>query len=757
MFQSIKKACKEKSWNVPNPLKKALTPIGYYNIIHCIPGFGMNLNIAERLKKTDWKVLAIVLLIFLLAFGIRAYLLRYELMFEFDTYWHTRMTGEIVQHGAPPAIDPLAYYQLKGGSPTPLETQLFWYASAFFYFVAAFFTTGGLVYNKQLLIEVVKILPAFYGAIVCVGLYLIGKEAYGKRAGYLMGFFGAVSSSFIYRSMAGFYEAGTFGYVLIVFGFYFVLRAAKRMHHNQSMLLNGAIAGILLGLTAHAYGLFITIPLILIFYLIFTSLGFLQRNQVAEAIRFVKLVGGIFLLFFIIALTSPNSNWFVDIFALVLDRTNKIPFLLPLIALIGIVIVGAVIFFLIRKGSQTSRQPHSTVSTNRNVFSWIKILFLYLILVGLLFLMLTPQTRTGIQAISVGEESPGHLYFFHKFSILMVFPVLAMLLAPFIDFRKKETDLASMLFFPFILISFYMAWDRLHYSYNLGVPLAIAAAYVVFFAFQALQHRPKSEKMLVGVLAGFMILAGVASATLFTQNNTPTIEVDTGWKEGLKWLKDNTPTGTKVFNWWDEGHWITFLGERKVITDNRNFDGYSNSDVGKFVLTTDLNEAIRILKKYDSDYITLGADLLSKRNSMALYAHYFDVGYDPRKDPDMDPVQSLDAPCSQQEKEGVVTGYQCGGAQLNIQQMNSIPSAWTDKPSNIENGRDAVFYYRTVDNAHIFKLSLKENQTIFAKMWFHAPDVAPFFEEVFPDDLPQYKNKELKIFKVQKEKFPTSG
>jgi hypothetical protein len=86
--------------------------------------------------------------------------------------------------------------------------------------------------------------------------------------------------------------------------------------------------------------------------------------------------------------------------------------------------------------------------------------------------------------------------------------------------------------------------------------------------------------------------------------------------------------------------------------------------------------------------------------------------------------------------------------------MNSIPLVWTEQPSAIPDSRNPIFYYRTSDNARVYQLSLKQNQTVFAKIWFKAPELAPYFEEVFPDNLPQYRNKELKIFKINKEKFP---
>ncbi len=698
-------------------------------------------------SRIDWKTVAIVLFIFLLAFGIRAYLFRYDLMFEFDTYWHTRMTGYIIQNGSIPAVDPLAYTHLPNGSAVPMRTSLFWYVSAFIYSIIAFVTTGSAAYDKELLIEVVKFLPAFYGAIVSVGLYFLGKEAYNKTAGYLMGFFGAVSSSFIYRSLAGFYEAGTFGYVLLVFGFYFLLRAVNRLSNWRLAIINAAIGCILLGLLSISYALSVIVIPILVFFAVFSAWSLWNKGQKDLASRFVYLMAGFLVGFALLALLLSGDTQMGDVIGYPSTALEKIG-IPPLFAAVffGLVAIGALLWYKIRS---------KVVSTESwaNKANWLRMLVLFLLLAIGIFSMLAPKNRVGISAISVGEESPGNQYFAHKYGVLMVLPLLALVLIPIADFKKKKPDLASALFFPFILISFYLAWDRLHYSYNFGVPIAIASAYVIYHVLAFFKRHSRYEKLALSFGLGFLVLAGVSHATLFTQQNVPTIEADSGWKEGLYWLKDNTPPDAKLFNWWDEGHWISFLAERKVITDNRNFDRYANSDVGKFVLTEDLSEAISILKKYDSDYLVLGNDLFSKRNSMILYAYYID---NPEKaqegDPRFDPVQSLSVPCSATTEQGK-TVYRCSGATIQESDFLRIPVTWTSQPSALENERDAIFYYRTTDNARLHKLSLKQNSTVFARIWFGSPETRDMFEEVFPDNLPNYKNKELKIFKIHKDRF----
>ncbi|MBM3282119.1 MAG: hypothetical protein FJY86_02140, partial [Candidatus Diapherotrites archaeon] len=56
--------------------------------------------VAHTLTRTD---LGLVLLVIFFGFIVRAQLMRYELFFEFDSYWHARMVSYILQGLPAPA------------------------------------------------------------------------------------------------------------------------------------------------------------------------------------------------------------------------------------------------------------------------------------------------------------------------------------------------------------------------------------------------------------------------------------------------------------------------------------------------------------------------------------------------------------------------------------------------------------------------------------------------------------------------------
>ena len=156
----------------------------------------MNLpSVQSFFAKFDKRQWLIVFLVTLLAFAIRAHLMRYELFFEFDSYLHARIIGYVLQTGSVPAVDPLAYYFTQVGMPV---TYVFWYLSAFIYKILFL----GAAYSKANVILLVKFLPAFYGALISGAMFFLGKEIYSKKAGYAMAFIAAVSPAFVYRTTA---------------------------------------------------------------------------------------------------------------------------------------------------------------------------------------------------------------------------------------------------------------------------------------------------------------------------------------------------------------------------------------------------------------------------------------------------------------------------------------------------------------------------------------------------------------------------
>ena len=85
---------------------------------------GIVSDISKKVKQVDRKQLFLLFLIFVLAFGVRGHLLKYDYMFGFDSYYHARMAGELLETGIVPEVDPSAYYFVEGGVGPPRKPIL---------------------------------------------------------------------------------------------------------------------------------------------------------------------------------------------------------------------------------------------------------------------------------------------------------------------------------------------------------------------------------------------------------------------------------------------------------------------------------------------------------------------------------------------------------------------------------------------------------------------------------------------------------
>jgi dolichyl-diphosphooligosaccharide--protein glycosyltransferase len=657
--------------------------------------FGM-LKLKEKINSLDKRHLFVLILLFLLAFGIRANLMKYELFFEFDTYWHARVVSYVLQGQGIPDKDPLAYYQMGGSDIGWNITPVFWFLSAAIYVLF----TLGTGYNKELWIAFVKFLPAFYGALISVAVYFLFKEIYNKRTGYIASFIAAVTPAFVYRTMAGQFEDDSLGFLWMVIGFYFFVKAVKEMNFTKNSIKNALASALFFGVMAWTWEMFMLIPLILVFYVVTTSvLMWFNGIETKKITHLMKIFAIVFFVFGVLATAKDEGQW--------IQRD-----------------IGYIVKYI----------PINQENIER---------------------FTGEGGREGIFGMTVGEENTGIQFFGTKYNALILFPIVALLIVlwrfivfPVINFvfnlREKiewnSSDYFAFIIFYWVAITLFMAWSKLKFTYTFGLAVSVGAGLVAYSVFESMKSRTLFEKKVIGLIFGFLLLVGVASGTFFMTQNAPNIEYTYGWKDALKWLKENTPKNAKMFNWWDEGHWITFIGERAVIEDNRNIDLNADIDAAKFILSENEEEAFNIVEKYGSDYLIFGSDLLTKQNSMVIYAY---LNEPEKKNAELGKYFGQEMRCSfSTNKLTGVTTYNCGGNILDKQQINSLPTKYITQPNQLLNERLPVFIYREKDNSKIYMFNAAANNSMIVRMWFEDPSISKFPIV--------YENAGVKIFKVVK-------
>lgn len=95
-------------------------------------------------------------------------------------------------------------------------------------------------------------------------------------------------------------------------------------------------------------------------------------------------------------------------------------------------------------------------------------------------------------------------------------------------------------------------------------------------------------------------------------------------RSGLDWIKNNTEENTVFLNWWDYGHMVVGYAERESVSKNPSSEALISVrdpsdfpeldmhttivDVAKSLTTTDENETLSIMNKYNATYIMVAAD-----------------------------------------------------------------------------------------------------------------------------------------------------
>ena len=656
------------------------------------------MNKIKHFFSKHWLIILIAILIFVLGLGIRAHILRYDYMFEFDPYWHLRATGYVVQGDLPDA-DPLGFY-LQSESIQSYNRKF----SFLWYFVAGIYklTTFGAAYDKWLLMEYARWLPAIFGALISVAMFFLGKKMYNTRTGVAMGVMAATVPAFVYRTMGGFFEEDSLGFLWLVLGFIFLVIAIQNRHKLKSWLIHSVIGAFFFFLMAITWDMFLLVPLVLISYfgtmLVYMAIKKINKKEIRA---FSKVFLTCFLLFSIVTTAYSGTGW--------IKRTSEyVTNYLPI-------------------GSDNIARINK-----ENV------------------------AQDDVIGATVGEENTGKQFFLEKYSLLVVIPFLALLVIPlyllFGKYKNKEQeentphhkhndiDYFVLIIFFWILITGFMAWTKLKFTYTFGLPIAAGFGFLFFLATEKLQHRALAYKRTLTIISAIFLIGAIAAGSFFVMSKVPPVHEEKDWQNAMFWVKDNTPESSKIFNWWDYGHWIAYFSERKVSTDNTNSSGEATSDFGMFMISEDINSSKEILKKYDADYLMVETSYTTRMSSFAVYG-YWTTNF---QDPKVTKYYGFSLPCSKQTAPltGAVS-YNCQGNVLAEDSMLKIKTEYHTTPDDIMQNMP-VFIYRAKDNSQIYLLNAAINKTIFARTVFEDKTLEPFLELV-------YSSGDTRVYKVNKE------
>jgi asparagine N-glycosylation enzyme membrane subunit Stt3 len=690
----------------------------------------------EKVKTTLWenrKMIFVLLILFIFAIGMRSNITRYEgnYLFEPDAYYHARLVQHLVVDGYIPEVDPDVYYFLEDGMTHQPP-------SLYHYIVTAMYSIVSLgFYSKELLAFMVQFASTIFGALIAIAMYFLARDTFdSKKVGLVAGFLTAVSPAFVYRTMSGAQGDNSLGFLWMVIGFLFFVRAIKTKTLKKEDIINVLLSGLFFALMVFTWRLNLLIPVVLL-----TSSAIILLKISGESTKTKNIFKSEFFTF-IVKATIPmiiytvasflyGENWLLSAagYAKNLVGSVELAMILGAIAVLAFI---AVSYFIYNSKEDT-----------RKLASTFAIAILYLGLLAMIIMVIVEPDffyrDGGRQSIGslVGEESVGYTSFGIKYNALVLLPYLGLLLFPIsLWLFNKKNNKVQVIFWFWTIITLFMAWYKLKFTFVFGLGLVTGAALLAYILFEGLKKYELTkgiEGKTILIVFGALLILGVGANDLYNNAFQPFANSSPYWIETMDWIENNTSEDAKFFNWWGDGHQLAFVTERKFSADNRNASGEANKAYAEFNITTDVNRGYEIVKEeIGAEYIILPS---SNFNAGGTYEFYVNDSVDSRLAAKYNDFGTRNIGCSE-----TVAGVNCGGQTIPQEQYDSFNTNWTSQPTDFFNGSVAIYYYTT--NDQLFILGPTYNQTNLAKVYFNSSETSNFYEEV-------YSYNGMKIFRVK--------
>lgn len=645
-------------------------------------------------------------------------MMQYNHFFEYDQYFHARMTWDLIVQGTVNNPDILAYYQ-EGGAPQTF-TSWYWVLNAFIYqiFLQPIYGLDKFVFTK-----LAQFLPALFGAMIAVMAYLVGKTATkDERIGVAMGFAAAVTPAFIYRTMAGAQADNSFGFLPFITGMFFLISAFQEDKITTRSIAGAVAAGIMFILMVFSWNMYPLIAMVMIpgaLFVIWHKI--LNDESPANAIA----VTGISMAMFFITTILKGED--------VLNIAGSYAGVSGMVVASAIAITACVIaLFYIYKKILKKTLPF----TNKFL---IGIVFLGLFLIPVvLFANIADITDRTTVGSMVGEESIGNMFFLSKYNFFWFLPGFALLAISMAIFLSDKTAKRwEMIFFVLTLfVTFIMAWYKLKFTFALGFGMIFAiglSSFLILHGFTIFKKFESHEMKFINGVSALILLMYVFAGANFILDYTPQVDREPELIDMIEWMK-TTPEDSKFFNSWGMGHILTYETERAVSADNRNHSQKANELYAEFNLTTDVERGYDIItNEIGADYVILDKD---NARSFQAFVYYYNNIMDYSLTAPYNVGQLNDIPCAISSNMII-----CNGNQMTLDQFNEIPNKHYTTVMQFAPDNTPVYYYRYHYNVII--LNHPVNESNFAKIFFQSEETEDKYELVF--DSVKYR-----VFKVLK-------
>jgi dolichyl-diphosphooligosaccharide--protein glycosyltransferase len=547
------------------------------------------MNLAEIPKKyRKYKVVLLLLAIFLLGFSIRYLARGPRIGPELDTWFHYRMVNYILDLGHIPKIDPFSYYPT--GRPV-FETDLLGLPT----FIAYTYKIVGI--TGITLMDYMVAFPAIFTSLAAIPLYLLTKELLNEKAGLFTALFWQIIPSTLTRTHAGFVDKETLASVYIFLWLWLFLKSIRSVDISERKTLSTPIlSGVFMGLGLWTWGgteYFILVIATSVF--LYTAFTLNNLNESRGYSIILMTVSGAMTLYIVQAPRFP-LNLFYN--SLIYTSLTLLSLMLGFLILYNYLKVHkgekharyviSVVVLIFLGGTFISGKPQSFFSlfirfANNRVF-------LKKSLVG------STVSENLSPSFFCGDGSPIAQimrcdWYSHFNVVLFIAPLGAILL---LNRYRKKNDYASLFLLVFLVSGILGMRSDIRLSFVLTPSLAMLSAYFIIHFISSVQAketelqdtlvrskkhkaRYKAESQLSNtkitkILVVVILFGIIASPTIasFSMLNGRKVDVPQPWYKAMIWINDNTPKDAVIVSWWDYGYWEQALGNRRTVVDGGN-------------------------------------------------------------------------------------------------------------------------------------------------------------------------------------------
>lgn len=534
---------------------------------------------AARFFGRYWWVCALVV-IFLLSYYVRSMNIVPDRLLGFDPIFQYRYTKYIADWGVLPAWDELTYHvgRLIEFTTSP---PFMAYLTALVYWILR-----NLGFT---LMTTASYMSAVYGAAIVVPAFLVGQQLSNKWGGLMAATLAGTAPQILVRTFGSSYDTDQLVLFFILLTLYLGIRALRKPTPANFLLAMGGFVAFMLSWANFMYTIFIMAAFAVVYFVLNALTG---ASAEQTKVPFSERLRGA---------TKELKRHAAVLAALV----------------IGLFLIGRVITIDVMYSI-------STIGLfAQHAESWI---------VNISIAELQPFNIFNLQGwtTAMGNFATGQ----NIVDVLIFLTFIAMIAAAFYFSFKKKDNFCLAFLLTLLVIGIYTTSSGIRFT-EFTSTFFITLVAIGFGYFVEWSNKDRFIKSFAIGLCMVLALVAFGIGAQLGQQVGP--DINANWDSAWAWLKQNTPENAIVGTWWDPGHMIAGLAERRNYADGAHCYGQCLwnindriTDLGKIMATSDENQSLALIRKYQGTspkaYWIASDDLIGKFQ----WLQYFGTGCDAR-------------------------------------------------------------------------------------------------------------------------------